>query len=67
MSMVMEMKRIEAMAITMVRLAAEAGVVLTIEQVNLQPPRMNTYIALVKKVFDVQDVELKYGIIIEVI
>ena len=28
---------------------------------------MNTYIALVKKVFDVQDVELKYGIIIEVI
>lgn len=43
MSMVMEMKRIEAMAITMVRLAAEAGVVLTIEQVSLQPPRMGNY------------------------
>ena len=48
MSVTMEMKRIEAMAWTMVRLAAQAGVVLTIEQVSQQPPRMGHYKTVVR-------------------
>lgn len=39
--------QLQAMAEDLVRLAQQAGLVLTVEQVNQQPPRMGNYITVV--------------------